>query len=93
MKTKICRTCKKELILLKDFYVYKGIARNECRKCTIQRTKAYFQSLPPEKIRKRKEFLKEYSANYYLNNKEKFEENRKRFKENNPGYPRIKKHK
>lgn len=85
---KKCTKCKR----FKDFneyYFSRGRYRSECKSCTIR--------LVVKSARKKKRQLRQETTNYrieyYANNREKFAEYRRRFKERHPNYYREYKYK
>lgn len=88
MDKKNCVKCHKEKSL-DDFYKAMGRPRSKCKQCTIkdnykhqQKTKAWENRVVD------KDANKAYMKLYYENNKAKFAEHRKKFKENHPDYYR-----
>lgn len=84
MTKKVCIKCQIEKESPQDFYMTKDYERSTCRDCFKKITKKQSQE------RKEKQKLTDpensYSKRYYLKNKEKFAEYRKRFLEKHPGY-------
>ena len=86
---KVCSLCLASKFLRTDFYMCKGYYRSECKQCTIskngvrQRESEVWKNrcLDPEKA-------KEYRLRYYSQNKGKFAEYRRKFKEKHPHYYR-----
>lgn len=87
---RVCRKCKKEKVAEKDFYVCKGKMRGECKVCTIKANVKYQQKNKSWRNR----FVDEdsgrsYMSEYYANNKEKFAEYGRKFRERNPEYHKL----
>ncbi len=82
-----CQKCFEEKILEKDFYTSKGKFRSDCKKCTVKRNVEYQRSLKTWMHRFVDEDQKRlYMHEYYANNKEKFAEYRRKFREKYPSY-------
>lgn len=85
---KKCSKCKRFKPFI-DFYFSKGRYRSECKRCTIRH-------LCKTQKAKRKGLKIEdrgYRIEYYANNKDKFAEYRRRFRERHPNYYREYKYK
>ncbi len=70
-----------------DYYICQGRVRSECKKCTIKKNVTYQKRTQAWKNR----FLdsnehRTYMADYYLRNKEKFAEYRRKFMKKYPNY-------
>lgn len=86
---KICSKCNQAKNPDTDFYWCAGKLRSECKKCTIRRNIRYQKQTEAWKHRfVDGDVRRSYMAEYYANNKEKFDEYRKKFRERNPDYYR-----
>lgn len=86
VESKICTNCK-EIKDISDFYVCGGQLRGDCKECTKKKNLTYQRKHKTwltrfKDMTERREYMKEY----YANNKEKFAEIRRRFKEKHPDY-------
>lgn len=86
LPTKICKICKIEKSRLGEFYISKGVARGECKKCTIKKHRQHniahegagrFASMDDKRA---------YSREYYASHIEEFREYRRTFKEKKQSY-------
>ena len=78
-----CTKCHQVKSIAENFYSHKGYTRKRCKTCFVAHVKKYYEECWDEEHIKRK---KEYMKQYYQDNKEKFAESQKRFKDRNPGY-------
>lgn len=79
METKICKICGEEK-QLSEFYFRKEVNkyRYECKKCMLKKQKQFYEK-NPEKLKKKREYLKIWKEN----NKEKKAESDKQYREKN----------
>ena len=86
VESKTCTHCKEEK-LITDFYAHKGQPRGDCKECTKKKNMAY-QSKYKTWLTRYKDLSERraYMSEYYANNKEKFAEYTRRFREKHPEY-------
>lgn len=91
MDCKVCTKCHKHLPIRESYYLCRGAYRSECKKCMIKRNIKYQRLHKTWKNR----FIdndqtRPYMREYYRNNKAKFAEYRRKFRERSPDYFRSK---
>jgi len=89
-KLKRCSICREEKEANKDFYICSGRPRTECKKCTSKKNVKRQRISRIENGRiESQDWRREYMKKYYHENKNKFAEYRKKFKESHPHYYKM----
>ena len=86
---KKCNRCKQWKSLDQDYYLCLGIARSECKQCTIKRNAKHQKKMKAWRGKLRlvdPEKARIYMRKYYAENKDKFKGYRAKYRQENPHY-------